>query len=96
MDSLGEPVLLADQDRARWDRAMISEGLSELNQAARHQHVGPYFLQAAIAAEHGLPATAAATNWARIARLYGMLADVTPSPVIELNRLVAVSMAEGS
>jgi RNA polymerase sigma-70 factor, ECF subfamily len=95
IDDRGEPILLPDQDRSRWDERAIGEGLAELEQAARHGHPGPYFIQAAIAAEHALALDAEATNWPRIARLYTTLARMTPSPVIELNRLVAVSMAEG-
>jgi RNA polymerase sigma factor (sigma-70 family) len=93
----GEPVLLLDQDRARWDRLLVRRGLAALGRAealaggAR----GPYLLQAAIAACHARAATAEATGWGRIASLYGELARVQPSPVVELNRAVAVGMAEG-
>jgi RNA polymerase sigma-70 factor (ECF subfamily) len=95
IDECGEAVPLADQDRGRWNQQMIREGLAELDQAARHTEPGRYFFQAAIAAEHALAIEPEATNWSRIARLYGTLMRITPSPVIELNRLVAVSMAEG-
>jgi RNA polymerase sigma-70 factor (ECF subfamily) len=95
VDERDQPVLLGDQDRAGWDESAIRLGLAELEQAARHAEPGRYFIQAAIAAEHALAVEADATNWARIARLYRTLMRIAPSPVIELNRLVAVSMAEG-
>jgi RNA polymerase sigma-70 factor (ECF subfamily) len=92
----GEPVLLLDQDRARWDRLLIGRGLAALARAeALGGPPGPYVLQAAISACHARARTAAETDWSRIAALYGELARVTPSPVVELNRAVAVSMAEG-
>jgi RNA polymerase sigma-70 factor (ECF subfamily) len=92
----GEPVLLLDQDRARWDRLLIGRGLAALARAeALGGPPGPYVLQAAISACHARARTAAETDWPRIAALYGELARVTPSPVVELNRAVAVSMAEG-
>jgi RNA polymerase sigma factor (sigma-70 family) len=91
----GTPILLADQDRARWDRALIAEGLAALSRAQALDPAGPYALQAAIAACHARAATAAETDWARIAALYAALARAAPSPVVELNRAVAVSMAEG-
>jgi len=94
-DAAGEPVLLPDQDRTRWDHAQIQEGLSELGRAGRHQQAGPYFLQAAIAAEHTGVERADDTNWPRIVRLYDALVRLTPSPVAQLNRVVAVSMAAG-
>ena len=94
VDERGEPVLLGQQDRTRWDDGAIREGLAELDQAARHAEPGSYFIQAAIAAEHALAVDATATNWPRIARLYGTLMRIAPSPVVELNRLVAVSMSE--
>ena len=95
VDERGDPVLLSDQDRSRWDELAIRQGLSELDQAARHAEPGRYFIQAAIAAEHALATDAQATNWPRIARLYGTLMRIAPSPVVELNRLAAVSMADG-
>jgi RNA polymerase sigma-70 factor (ECF subfamily) len=95
VDGHGLPVLLGHQDRSGWDESAIRLGLAELEQAARHGEPGRYFLQAAIAAEHALAVDADATNWARVARLYRTLMRVAPSPVIELNRLVAVAMAEG-
>ncbi len=93
----GEPVLLLEQDRARWDRLLIGRGLAALARAeALGGAEGPYALQAAIAACHARALVAADTDWARIAALYGVLARVTPSPVVELNRAVAVSMAYGA
>lgn len=94
-DPAGDPVLLPDQDRTRWDQSQIREGLAELGRAGRHHQAGPYFLQAAIAAEHAGADRAEDTNWPRIVRLYDALVCLTPSPVAQLNRLVAVSMAVG-
>jgi RNA polymerase sigma factor (sigma-70 family) len=92
----GEPVLLLDQDRARWDHAQIRRGLSALGRAeGAGGPRGPYALQAAIAACHVRAPTAADTDWKRIAGLYGELAAAAPSPVVELNRAVAVGMAFG-
>jgi predicted RNA polymerase sigma factor len=92
----GAPILLPDQNRARWDRLLIRRGLAALDRAvALGGERGPYALQAAIAACHARAATAADTDWGRIATLYAVLAEVTPSPVIELNRAVAVAMAAG-
>src|SRR5207253_5857303 len=92
----GEPVLLLDQDRARWDRLLIGRGLAALERAeALGGARGPYSLQAAIAACHARARTAAETDWARIAALYQELAQISPSPVVELNRAVAVGMAFG-
>ena len=92
----GEPILLLDQNRARWDRLLIRRGLAALDRAvALGGAEGPYALQGAIAACHARARTAEETDWAQIAALYGMLAARHPSPVIELNRAVAVSMAEG-
>jgi RNA polymerase sigma factor (sigma-70 family) len=90
----GEPVLLADQDRSRWDRLLIRRGLAALARAEA-LGLGPYGLQAAIAACHARARTAADTDWVKIAALYETLARVTPSPVIELNRAVALGMAFG-
>ncbi|MFG2819736.1 RNA polymerase sigma factor [Kitasatospora sp. NPDC048365] len=87
----GEPVLLADQNRARWDRLLIRRGVAALGRAGS----GPYAVQAAIAGCHATAARYEDTDWTRIAALYGRLAVLTPSPVVELNRAVAVSMAEG-
>ncbi|WP_332693654.1 RNA polymerase sigma factor [Bosea sp. (in: a-proteobacteria)] len=92
----GEPVLLLDQNRARWDRLLINHGLRALETARRlSAGPGPYLLQAELAACHARARTAEETDWRRIAALYGALGALTPSPVIELNRAVAVSMAEG-
>ncbi|MEJ0074890.1 MAG: RNA polymerase sigma factor [Alphaproteobacteria bacterium] len=92
----GAPILLLEQNRARWDQLLIRRGLAALVRAERLEaERGPYVLQAAIAACHARARTADATNWARIAEIYGELAERTPSPVIELNRAVAVSMAQG-
>lgn len=95
-DAQGRPILLADQDRGRWDRLLIRRGLAALERAERLSTArGPYTLQAAIAACHAKPAQAAATDWHRIATLYAELALVQPSPLVELNRAVAVGMADG-
>jgi len=92
----GEPVLLLDQNRAQWDQLLIRRGLAALERAETlNEARGKYTLQAAIAACHARARTAAATDWARIVRLYEVLARVTPSPVVELNRAVAVAMAYG-
>ncbi len=96
VDAAGRPVLLLDQDRSRWDGILVRRGLAALERAEQlGADAGPYALQAAIAACHARARTAAETDWARIAALYGQLARVTPSPVVELNRAVAVGMAEG-
>jgi len=92
----GEPILLLDQNRALWDRLLIRRGLAALARAEKLGGAeGPYALQAAIAACHARALTAEATDWQRIAEIYGTLARVTPSPVVELNRAVAVAMAFG-
>ena len=96
----GEPVLLLDQNRARWDRLLIRRGLAALARAealagASKRMPGPYALQAAIAACHARAEDADATDWGRIASLYAELARINPSPIVELNRAVAVSMADG-
>jgi RNA polymerase sigma-70 factor (ECF subfamily) len=92
----GHPVLLLDQNRARWDQLLIHRGLVALERAeALGGARGPYALQAAITACHARARTPAETAWARIAALYGELVELAPSPVVELNRAVAVSMAEG-
>src|SRR5256712_9735078 len=97
LDGAGDIVLLEDQDRARWDRAQIAEGaaLAETALRAQGQPPGSYSLQAAIAAIHAQAPTAAATDWRQITALYGALARVHPSPVVELNRAVAVAMLLG-
>ena len=92
----GEPVLLLDQNRARWDQLLIRRGLTALTRADRlTEERGPYVLQAAIAACHARARTGDETDWACIAELYAELAERTPSPVVELNRAVAVAMAHG-
>jgi RNA polymerase sigma-70 factor (ECF subfamily) len=92
----GEPILLLDQDRARWDRVLIRRGLAALDRAAALGGTrGPYALQAAIAACHARARTPDETDWARIVGLYGALAEITPSPIIELNRAVALGMHMG-
>ncbi|HEY3349410.1 MAG TPA: RNA polymerase sigma factor [Thermoanaerobaculia bacterium] len=91
----GEPVLLLDQDRGRWDHLLIGRGVAALSRAEALGGRGPYVLQAEIAACHARARTAGETDWARIAALYGDLAGVAPSPVVELNRAVAVGMADG-
>jgi RNA polymerase sigma factor (sigma-70 family) len=93
----GEPVLLLDQDRTRWDPLLIRRGLAALDRAeSLGAPPGPYVLQAEIAACHARARTAADTDWVRIVALYAALAAVAPSPVVELNRAVAVSMADGA
>jgi RNA polymerase sigma factor (sigma-70 family) len=92
----GEPVLLLDQDRGRWDRMLIERGLAALARAERAPGaLGPYTLQAAIAACHARARTPDETDWARIAALYDALAQLSPSPVVDLNRAVALAMAFG-
>jgi RNA polymerase sigma-70 factor (ECF subfamily) len=91
----GALVLLEDQDRGRWDRTRIEEGQTLLDRAMRMRRVGPYQLQAAIAALHDEAASADVTDWAQIAALYRILGDMQPSPVVELNRAVAIAMADG-
>jgi RNA polymerase sigma factor (sigma-70 family) len=96
VDAAGRPVLLLEQERGRWDRLLIRRGLAALERAeALGGALGPYALQAAIAACHARAATADATDWQRIAALYDALAQAAPSPVVELNRAVAVGMAFG-
>jgi RNA polymerase sigma-70 factor (ECF subfamily) len=91
----GELVLLADQDRARWDRALIAEGAGRLEQALASRRIGPYTLQAAIAAAHAHAATAEATDWQAIVALYDVMVRLDASPVMQLNRAAAVSMRDG-
>ena len=93
----GSPIRLVDQDRGRWDHLQIQRGLAALDQAQRRSNgtPGPYTLQAAIAAGHARARSVEETDWPRIAELYGVLARVTPSPIVELNRAVAVAMAYG-
>ena len=91
----GELILLEQQDRSLWNRGQIAEGQALVARALSAGRIGPYTVQAAIAAEHSAAATAAATDWARIVAFYDALALVAPSPVIELNRAVAVAMRDG-
>jgi len=92
----GEPILLLDQDRARWDHLLIRRGLAALERAAKlTRNPGPYAVQAAIAACHARANTAESTDWPRIVNLYAELAKLMPSPIVELNRAVAVAMASG-
>jgi RNA polymerase sigma-70 factor (ECF subfamily) len=94
-DGAGDLVTLADQDRTRWDRDLITEGVRVLDDALTLGRPGLYQLQAAIAACHATASRAEDTDWARIARLYELVAKLNPSPVVELNRAVAVAMADG-
>ncbi len=91
----GEPILLLDQNRALWDHLLIRRGLAALARTQQLGAVGPYVLQAAIAACHAQAHTAEETDWAQIADLYSQLAALLPSPIVQLNRAVAVSMAHG-
>lgn len=91
----GEIVLLDQQDRARWDRGLIAEGIALVERALTSRRFGPYTIQAAIAAVHAEAPSAAATDWAQIVALYDLLLRVEPSPVIELNRAVAMAMRDG-
>ena len=94
-DADGNLVLLADQDRSRWDRARIARGLAALDRAGPLGRAGPYQLQAAVAACHARAVSWEATDWLQIVAHYRTLAEVAPSPVIELNRAVAIGLAEG-
>jgi predicted RNA polymerase sigma factor len=92
----GEPILLSEQNRARWDQLLIRRGLAALDRATKLGGArGPYALQAAIAACHARATSVQTTDWPRIVALYDVLAQAMPSPVVELNRAVAVSMASG-
>ncbi len=91
----GEPILLLEQNRARWDQLLIRRGLAALARAQAQGPLGPYALQAAIAACHARARAAEDTDWPRIVSLYRQLAEITPSPVVELNLAVAVAMADG-
>jgi len=99
-DVRGRPILLLEQDRVRWDRLLIARGLAALQRAlalpADAEGAGPYTLQAAVAACHARALSADATDWARIVSLYDQLLLRMPSPVVELNRAVAVGMASGA
>jgi len=95
VDAAGDLVLLEDQDRTLWNWAEIVEGIELLDKALALRRAGPYQIQAAISALHAEAPTAEETDWRQIALLYARLADMTPSPVVELNQAVAVAMAEG-
>jgi RNA polymerase sigma factor (sigma-70 family) len=96
VNAAGEPILLLDQDRSRWDRLLIGRGLAALDRAGHLGGLrGPYAIQAAIAACHARAVAAGDTDWTRIVELYEELAAIEPSPVVELNRAVALSMAQG-
>jgi predicted RNA polymerase sigma factor len=95
-DADGNLVLLADQDRSRWDRAQIARGLASLKRAGPLEHTGPYQRQAAIAACHARAASWEATDWSEIVTHYEALAAIAPSPVVELNRAVAIGLADGA
>jgi RNA polymerase sigma-70 factor (ECF subfamily) len=95
VDEVGDLVTLEEQDRTRWDTGEIAEGVEVLDRALRRGRPGPYQVQAAIAACHATATRAADTDWPQIAALYGQLAQFVPSPVVELNRAVAVAMADG-
>src|SRR5438445_81305 len=94
-DADGNLVLLADQDRSRWDRARIARGLAALDRTGSLERAGPYQLQAAIAACHARAVSWETTDWPQVVAHYRTLAEVAPSPVIELNRAVAIGLAEG-
>jgi RNA polymerase sigma-70 factor (ECF subfamily) len=96
VDALGDLTLLAEQDRRRWDRRLMAEGLRHMERAAAGPEVTPYHLEAAIAACHATARDAASTDWRAILRLYDDLMALKPSPVVALNRAVAVAMAEGA
>jgi len=95
VDALGDLTLLADQDRSRWDRGLVEAGLRHLERAAVGTEISPYHIEAAIAAHHATARDAASTDWPTIRRLYDDLVAQKPSPVVALNRAVAVAMAEG-
>ena len=94
-DEAGDIVLLEDQNRSRWNRAQIAEGGLSLERALSGRPLGRFALEAAIAREHALAPTATETNWRRIAALYNQLAELHPTPIVELNRAVAIAMADG-
>src|SRR5690606_33082793 len=91
----GDLVLLEDQDRSLWNREQIAEGIALVQRALAADRYGPYTLQAAIAAVHAAAPDFSATGWSQIVRLYDLLLEAAPSPVIELNRAVAVAMRDG-
>jgi RNA polymerase sigma-70 factor (ECF subfamily) len=92
----GDVILLADQDRALWNREQIDEGLSLVERALAARQIGPYTLQAAISAVHAVADSADATDWAEIVGLYDVLTRASPSPIVSLNRAVAVAMRDGA
>ena len=96
VSSGGDIVLLDEQDRSQWNKAMIDEGVGLVEDALRSLPIGPYTIQAAISAVHAEAASAAATDWDEIVALYGLLLGINPSPVVELNRAVAVAMRDGA
>ncbi|WP_292898445.1 RNA polymerase sigma factor [Nitratireductor sp.] len=96
VDAAGDIVLLEEQDRSRWDRAMIDEARALINQALEAGRLGPYLLQAAIAGEHAAAASTETTDWRQVVSLYDILALVDPSPVVALNRAAAISMRDGA
>src|SRR5262249_18828488 len=91
----GDVILLEEQDRALWDRALIAEGTALVERAISSPGFGPYTLQAAISAVHAAAPDSAATDWPQIVALYDLLSAATPSPIVELNRAVAVAMRDG-
>ena len=91
----GELILLEQQDRSLWNREQITEGLTLVQRSLATRRIGPYTIQAAIAAVHAEARSASATDWGQIAGLYGVLTRIEPSPVVELNRAVAVAMRDG-
>src|SRR4029450_4986428 len=91
----GEVVLLDDQDRSKWDRAQIAEGIALVRRALSSRRIGPYAIQAAVSAGHAEAPDAAATDWNEIVGLYDVLRRIDPSPVIELTRAVAVARRDG-
>jgi len=91
----GEPILLADQDRTLWNRDLIAEGTALVDRAFATREIGPYALQGAIAAVHMAAASAAETDWVEILGLYSVLGRVAPSPVVQLNRAIAIGMVHG-
>jgi RNA polymerase sigma-70 factor (ECF subfamily) len=93
--STGEIILLEDQDRSLWNREQIAEGTGLVQRSLSSRQIGPYSLQAAIAAVHSEAATGSATDWAQIVGLYGLLLRIEPSPIVELNRAVAIAMRDG-
>jgi RNA polymerase sigma-70 factor (ECF subfamily) len=96
LDERGEIVLIADQDRGRWDRAAIDEAAELVDRSLRRGRAGPYVVQAAIACLHGVAASASATDWPQIAELYGILERLMPTPVVQVNRAAAVAEASGA